>query len=394
MTIDAKESEVPSTPASPSAPAAPEVVSTPTAPTEGKSGDTPAAPPAASAETPAAPTKVVDEAGDELTPEEQDVMARLTGQKTEEKTKTETPVVSATPTPTTPEVAATPVVETTEEVGGIKMPSSHELAGYKPETRKRIEQFTTKLKETVGPANAFTSLVDNYRAVGVTPEQFHAWQDLGLDLRSKDPATRKAAIDGLHQLAVKTGFKAEAPEPDTSAVIAKIAELEKSMDLDPAHAEALRNAVTARKAPAPKAPEPEPAPPAVDPRQLVQQAVMAERVERAKYEAQESLAEAAAQVPVADHKTFQADVMAEVAKIEAGLADKPAELNNTLKWGARMRAAAKIVLDRRQAQAPTARPVTSSLRATTPATAHSDDPQPGTEEYELGVLTGKIAIKR
>ncbi len=393
MTIDAKETEVPSTPASPSAPATPEVVSTPAVPPEGKSGDTPTAPPAVSAPTPAAPAKVVDEAGDELTPEEQDVMARLTGQKTEEKKTAETPVVSdtpAAPTPTTP--VETPPVETVEEVGGIKLPSSHELAGYKPETRKRIEQFTTKLKETVGPATAFTSLVDNYRAAGVTPEQFHAWQDLGLDLRAKDPATRKAALDSLHQLAIKTGLKVEAPEPDNAAVIAKIAELEKSLDLDPAHAEALRGALKARPAPA-KAPEAPPAPAGPDPRQLVQQAVFAERHERAKYEAQESLAEATAQIPVADHKTFQADVLAEIARVEATL--PPAEKDNTLKWGSRMRAAAKTVLSRRQAPpVPQTRPVTQSLRPSTPNLSQSEEPQPGTEAYEIGILTGQIAVKR
>lgn len=392
MTVDAKETEVPSTPASPSAPATPEVVSTPAVPPEGKSGDTPTAPPAVSAEKPATPTKVVDDAGDELTPEEQDVMARLTGQKTEEKKTAETPVVSDTPAvPTTP-VVETPPVETVEDVGGIKLPSSHELAGYKPETRKRIEQFTAKLKETVGPATAFTSLVDNYRAAGVTPEQFHAWQDLGLDLRAKDPATRKAALDSLHQLAIKTGLKVDAPEPDNSAVIAKITELEKSMDLDPAHAEALRGALKARPA-APKPPEAPPVQQAPDPRQLVQQAVFAERIERAKYEAQESLAEATAQIPVADHKTFQADVLAEIARVEANL--PPAEKDNTLKWGSRMRAAAKTVLSRRQAPAPSqTRPVTQSLRPSTPSTSQSDDPQPGTEEYEIGILTGKVAVKR
>lgn len=390
MTVDAKETEVPSTPASPSAPATPEVVTTPAVPPEGKSGDTPTAPPAVSAETPAPTPKVVDEAGDELTPEEQDVMARLTGQKTEEKKTTETPVVSDTPA--APPVE-TPPVETVEEVGGIKLPSSHELAGYKPETRKRIEQFTAKLKETAGPATAFTSLVDGFRAVGVTPEQFHAWQDLGLDLRSKDPAVRQAAITGLHQLALKTGLKVDAPEPDNSAVIAKITELEKSLDLDPAHAEALRGALKA-KAPAPKAPEA--APPAreqaPDPRQLVQQAVFAERLERAKYEAQTSLAEVAAQLPAAEHQTFQADVYAEVAKIEAGLS--PEARDNTLQWGARMRTAAKNVLSRRQAPASQTRPVTQSLRPTTPNPSQSDDPQPGTEEYELGILTGKIPVKR
>jgi hypothetical protein len=386
MTTDAKETEVPSTSAplpDTAAPATPVVE----APIADKGGETPAAPPAASAETPVTPTKVVDDHGDELTPEEQDVMARLTGQKTEEKTVVATPV--ATEKVETPP----PAVETAEEIAGIKLPTSHELAGYKPETRKRIEQFTAKLKETEGPASAFTSLVDRFRGNGISPDQFHAWQDLGLDLRAKDPAVRQAAIESLHQIALKTGLKVETPEPDNAAVVAKIAELEKSLDLDPAHAEALRSALAARKPAAPKATEPPPVQQAPDPRVLVQQAVMQERVERAKYEAQESLAEAAAQVPVNDQAAFQSEVMAEIAKVEKGM--KPEDLNNTMKWGSRMRAAAKTVLSRRQAQTPsTVLPNTKPFRPTTPNLSQSEEPKPGTEEYELGILTGKIQIKR
>lgn len=387
MTTDAKETEVPSTPAPlPETP----VSETPVTetPVVDKGGETPAAPPAASAKETPPPTKVVDEAGDELTPEEQDVMARLTGQKTEEKT-TATPVVAEKVV--TPPVE-TPPAETVEEVAGIKLPSSHELAGYKPETRKRIEQFTTKIKEIEGPATAFTSLVDGYRALGVTPEQFHAWQGLGQDLRAKDPTVRQAAIESLHQIALKTGLKVEAAEPDNTAVLAKINELQQSMDLDPAHAEALRTVLNTRK-PAPAKPAAESvAPPQPDPRILVQQAVMNERLERAKYEAQESLAEAAALIPVNDQQAFQAEVMGELAKIETNM--RPEDLNNTMKWGSRMRTAAKTVLSRRQAQNPTTVRPTQSLRPTTPNVSQSDEPQPGTEAYEIGVLTGKIQVKQ
>lgn len=393
MTTDAKDTEVPSTPAPLPETAAPEV-QTEAAPITDKGGETPAAPPAASAvETPAPTTKVVDDAGHELTPEEQDVMARLTGQKTEEKTNPEVSKVE-TPPAETPKVE-TPPLETAEEVDGVKLPTSHELAGYKPETRKRIEQFTAKLKEAAPAAKAFTGLVDRYRENGVTPEQFHAWQDLGLELRSKDPAVRKAAVDALHDLAFKTGLKVEAAEPDNKAVLEKIAELEKGLEIEPAHAEALRTVLTARKAPAPAPRAAQPPADQPDPREIAQQAVMQERINYGRYAAQEALAEAASMVPVNDQTTFQQEVLGEVAKLEAGLQNNQAELNNTLKWGARMRAAAKVVLARRQAQAPSpTKSVTPSLRPTTPNVGQTDEPQPGTEEYELGVLTGKIQVKR
>lgn len=398
MTTDAKDTEVPSTSAPLPEAAAPET-KVEAAPIVDKGGDTPAAPPAASAkETPASvePKPVLDDNGIELSPEEQETMARLTGQDTKKKDEAPAAEKPAAEAPKTPEAPAAPVVETAEEIGGIKLPTSHELAGYKPETRKRIEQFTKTIKEAVPLADSFTGLVDGFRAVGVTPEQFHAWQDLGIELRSKDPGVRKAALDTLHDLAVKTGLKVEAPEPDNTAVLAKIQELEKSLDIEPAHAEALRAALAAKPA---KQPAPPPANPAPvnqpDPRQMVQEALMQDRIAQGKYSAQEALAEAAAKLPVADHETFQQEVIAEVAKLEASLQNNPAELNNTLKWGARMRTAANIVLSRRNAaNTSQTRLPTQSLRSTTPNAGQTDDPQPGTEEYELGILTGKIQVKR
>lgn len=395
MAIDDKDTEVPSTPVPPTTENA-DVSATP--PDVGKEGDIKAESPTASE-----PPKVVDDAGDELSPEEVEIMARLTGSKNDEPKTPPTEDKETTgdkKSEEPPKSTEEPTVEddpTAEDVDGIKLPNSHELAAYKGKTRERIEQFTTKLKEVVPEAQAFRNIITPIKEAGITPEQFRAWNDLAVDLRSKDPARRQFAVAAIHNMAKETGYVGEstpiqAPEPTEALDILK--NLEASNDIDPADAarirEALKPKATATKAPATQQTQA----PQRDYEQESRIAAQQAAFQVAKANAHEILNSTVATLPATDHATFVADVNAEIARIEGALAqnNRLDEVRNINRFASRMQTAINAVLKNRQQVRRPITPNTQSLSATPPPTSGSTGPQFGTEEYDLALLQGKVSV--